>query len=236
MTKFFQTSDRLKIAYDFVKKGPRSPVMVYHTGLFLPKNFSLADEFKDLARTFSMGFLAFDNVGHGESQGRAIDFGLSGMSSIALEVISGIVDEPRPLIMVGHSFGSLVLFTVAANFQRPMSGFIGVNPVWHRSDGLSKREGLRERGLIDDRFIEDMRLTERENEKARLKCPAIIFRGVKDLKFTQDQASSMQAHFVPSATIVLHDEEHTTEKRKTLDAIATHSTGLLENISAPQAP
>ncbi len=260
MTKYFQTSHGINIAFDFVKKTPHSPVMVYHPGLFVPRNDLLVDEFRILARKHRIGFLTFDNVGHGQSQGRAVDFGLSGMSKIAEEVINGVVDERRPLIMVGHSFGSLVLFNVASRFQRPVSGFIGLNPVWHRHEGLrdfimrsADNDQIREdfkngaeidirwptsirRAVMSKQFVEDVRKTEIENDAVQLRCPAVLFRGTEDPWFTQKQASTMKMHFNPVAGIISHGEGHKTLKRENLDTIVTGSDLFLTAISALPAP
>lgn len=105
------------------------PVVIYHPGLYGSKDGDMAEHVREAAKKNDLGYLAWDPLGHGKSDGDLRDFTVSKAIETATQLINHFVAATdRPLLLVGNSFGAGPLFHFATqNPDRPLQGFLGIS-------------------------------------------------------------------------------------------------------------
>jgi pimeloyl-ACP methyl ester carboxylesterase len=185
------------IAYRSTKPRRGYPTVVFLSGLNSDMNGTKARYLAETLPAHGLGYLRFDNLGHGASSGNFVDQTVSSWVATALEVMDRATRGP--LLLVGSSIGAWV--AVKAALARPdrVIGLVTIaaapdcteDLMWSGMD-MEQRLALASAGVVDlpsdygdpypisRALIEDGRRNLVLRAPVPITCPARLLHGMAD--------------------------------------------------------
>lgn len=186
-----------EIAYR--KAAPRRgyPTIVFLSGLNSDMGGTKASFLADVLPAHGLGYLRFDNLGHGASSGRFVDQTVSSWVETAVSVLDALTSGP--LILVGSSIGAWVAVKAALARAERVAGLVTIaaapdcteDLMWNGMD-VFQRLTLASKGVVDlpsdygepypisRALIEDGRQNLVLRGALPLSCPARLLHGTAD--------------------------------------------------------
>lgn len=141
--QIFITKAQQKIYYDYVKG--KDVFIVFLSGLNSDRKSTKATYLKNYARENSYSFLAFDYLGHGDSDMEFTDCDINIWLSNIEEILNNLV--PQKAILIGSSLGGWLAIRLAEKKHTKISAIIGLaaapdfteNLIWDKLDEDKKQ-------------------------------------------------------------------------------------------------
>ena len=123
--KYFTTNEGLKLAYHHTAPSSNDdPTVVFLGGFMSDMTGSKASHLETHCKAKGHGFLRFDYMGHGASEGDFVDGTISLWANNAFDIIAGVTSGP--LILIGSSMGGWVTMLISPRLGRRVKAFIGI--------------------------------------------------------------------------------------------------------------
>ncbi len=123
--QFFSLNDDQKLAYHYSPPTSDSvPTVVFLGGFMSDMTGGKATHLETHCITTGYGYLRFDYLGHGASDGDFTDGTISGWVNNAFDIIAGVTSGP--LVLIGSSMGGWITMLVAPRLGRRVKAFIGI--------------------------------------------------------------------------------------------------------------
>ena len=110
-TQYYTLTSGFKLAYDYLPGQPHQPDLVFLHGYRSDRNGEKVQHLKQFAQDNGFGLLAFDNLGHGDSEAEFSDCTLGQWLATASEIIQAISHKPQ--ILIGSSMGAWLALLLA---------------------------------------------------------------------------------------------------------------------------
>ena len=178
-------------------KSGKSPYIIFLHGLMSDMNGTKAIAIEKFLKTLGNGYIRFDCRGHGESDGKFRDFGITDWSEDASLIINSLAKEP--VILIGSSMGGWSMLLNAIKHPKKILGLIGIAPAPDFTESMfnklsqNKQNTLLSNGYVeipsdysDTPYIISKKLINSGKENLLLKskipisCPVHLFHGGKD--------------------------------------------------------
>jgi len=196
-SKYFKTSDKIRIKYLFSNKNSNITVVFFH-GFMSDMIGAKPKAIRNFCNKKKINFLKFEYSGHGKSEGEFTKGNISKWSNEAKKLIVSKNKKENGLIFIGSSMGSWIAFNLFSCFKKNIKGFIGIASapefldrlMWKKFSKkikkiiLTKKIYQLEHGdyiyPITKQLIFDGRKNKVLNNKINLEIPITLFHGLKD--------------------------------------------------------
>jgi len=196
-SKYFITSNKIKIKYLFVKKNSQITVVFFHG--FMSDMIGLKPKaIQKFCNKQKLNFLKFEYSGHGKSRGKFTEGNISQWTNEAKQLIGSKIRKNNKLIFIGSSMGSWIALNLLSTFKKKIKGFIGIASapefleelMWKKFKKKIKNEILKKKiyhleyaGFtypLTKQLIFDGRKNKIFNKKINLNIPITLLHGLKD--------------------------------------------------------
>ncbi len=250
-TKYLQRESKASLAYVFSpadEKGADLPLVMFLSGFKSDMEGTKAVYLEERCRARGQAFLRFDYSGHGKSEGKFEEGTISAWKDDALDVLSHVNPERRPVILVGSSMGGWIALLIAAQKATPLAGLVGVAaaPDFTRDFDKEKitpqnRTDLAEKGyfampsdydepyIITRALIEDGEANCLLDKRFDLGIPIHLVQGKKDESVKWEKARAIQKAFGPGNVGIsfIEDGDHRLSRPQDLELIDSRLSGLI---------
>jgi pimeloyl-ACP methyl ester carboxylesterase len=132
---YITSTDNLnKISYTRYISENSKPTLIFLHGYNSDKNGSKATQILEYCKAYNYNFIAFDNLGHGDSSGELSDQSLGDMKQAAEEVIQAL--SPGDNILIGSSIGAWIALLMARDRPELIKGVISLAPACDFTENL----------------------------------------------------------------------------------------------------
>ena len=195
--KFFISSNKKKIRYQFLNKEKDLCIIFFH-GLMSDITGEKPSTFRKFCRKKKIGFLAFEYSGHGKSSGEFTSSNISKWTNDAKQLIKAKLKKNKSLIFVGSSMGSWIALNLFPVFKKQIKGFVGISSapefleklMWKKFTKKIKKIIMTRKIYylkkgewtypITKQLIMNGRKNKVLNKKINLNIPITLFHGLKD--------------------------------------------------------
>ena len=122
-SKYFSTSEKIKIKYLLDKKNSEITVVFFH-GFMSDMIGAKPTAIQKFCRKHKLNFLKFEYSGHGRSTGKFIKGNISKWTYDAKQLIRSKIKKNKHLIFIGSSMGSWIALNLFPYFKKQIKGFI----------------------------------------------------------------------------------------------------------------
>ncbi|MGB1076727.1 MAG: alpha/beta hydrolase [Bdellovibrionales bacterium] len=232
----YHNKKETKLAYVKKQGSPDKPIIVFCGGYRSDMQGTKALFLEDYAQKNGYGYIRFDYMGHGQSEGVFEEGTIGSWKQDAMEIIKAQAED-KDVILVGSSMGGWISLLCGGELKGKLKGLVGIAAAPDfTKDMVSQfssemKEDLAKKGYVElpndyspDPYIVTKALIDDGEENSLLHapinitCPVVLLQSKKDTSVPWEKALKIKEKLVSENVeiILLDDGDHSLSRPQDL--------------------
>ncbi len=236
----YHNKTETKLAYVKKEGNVENPIIVFCGGYRSDMQGTKAIFLEEYAQKNAYGYIRFDYMGHGQSEGVFEEGTISSWTKDTMSIIKELVGN-RKIILVGSSMGGWIGLLCAIELKDQLVGFVGIAaaPDFTRDmmDQFSDemKAVLQDRGRVDipneysdepyivtKNLIEDGEKNSLLDSEIEINCSVVLLQSKLDTSVPWQKALKIEEHLTSDnvKVVLLEDGNHSLSREQDLELLA----------------